>query len=132
MSRTTPFLFFVASGLALDAKNFMVMLTFAERGVLFVATVFEASLMEKENLSALCALPSTREEAIETGSVHYFTGEMCIHGHLDKRYTSGGDCAECSRLKSREAARRKAALIREKRRQAIERQQRYNERQVQS
>jgi hypothetical protein len=43
-------------------------------------------------------LPSSREEAKAGGIRHYFTGVLCPHGHLSKRYTSSGGCFECLKL----------------------------------
>lgn len=42
-------------------------------------------------------LPSTREEALAQGSMHYFTGMPCKHGHLDVRQTSSKKCKTCNR-----------------------------------
>lgn len=42
-------------------------------------------------------LPKTRDEAIRLGSVSYFTGEPCKHGHIDKRYTKTNWCYACKR-----------------------------------
>ena len=38
----------------------------------------------------------TRQEAIEQGLPHYFTGKPCKHGHIVERYCNGGGCIECS------------------------------------
>lgn len=43
----------------------------------------------------------TRAEAREKGLKHYFTGEPCRHGHLDKRAVSNTHCSECSRIQAR-------------------------------
>ena len=40
-------------------------------------------------------LPKTRQEARDEGSKSYFTGLFCKHGHLSKRWTATGNCAEC-------------------------------------
>jgi hypothetical protein len=37
----------------------------------------------------------SREEAIEQGSMTYFTGVACPHGHVAERYTSCGKCLTC-------------------------------------
>jgi hypothetical protein len=42
----------------------------------------------------------TRKEAKEQNLVYYFTGKPCLHGHIDKRQTINGCCAECNRIKS--------------------------------
>jgi len=39
-------------------------------------------------------LPKTREEAKQTGSKYYFTGQPCKHGHIAARKTKG-TCVEC-------------------------------------
>ena len=41
------------------------------------------------------ALPRTRAEAKAYGSVSYFTGLPCKHGHVSQRQTSNGVCEEC-------------------------------------
>lgn len=38
----------------------------------------------------------SRRDAIERGSVHYFTGRPCLRGHVDKRLSSNGACVKCS------------------------------------
>ncbi|QOD65824.1 HNH endonuclease [Ochrobactrum sp. MT180101] len=43
-------------------------------------------------------LPSSKMEAKAIGSKHFFTGEPCKRGHISKRYTSTGQCAECQYL----------------------------------
>jgi hypothetical protein len=42
-------------------------------------------------------LPSTRREALSTGSKHYHTGQMCRNGHLEPRRTSNKTCLGCDR-----------------------------------
>lgn len=42
-----------------------------------------------------------REEARRIGMKRYFTGDPCIHGHIDERYVSIGGCAQCLREKTR-------------------------------
>lgn len=43
-------------------------------------------------------LPKSRQEARDSGSIHYFTGRPCKHGHLDKRYVCNKACATCQNL----------------------------------
>ena len=43
-------------------------------------------------------LPKTAKEAKASGSMHYFTGKPCIHGHVCARYSRTWMCVECSRL----------------------------------
>lgn len=47
-------------------------------------------------------LPKTRANAKSQGASHYFTGDPCKHGHVDKRLASTGACAECVRVRQRE------------------------------
>lgn len=42
-------------------------------------------------------LPRSRAEAKEKGLRHYFTGEPCRNGHVDKRKTSDGRCLTCAK-----------------------------------
>lgn len=39
--------------------------------------------------------PTSRSDAKRVGEKTYFTGQPCIHGHIAKRYTRSGGCAEC-------------------------------------
>lgn len=39
----------------------------------------------------------TKEEALKSGEIRYFTGQPCRNGHIDWRYTSTGVCYECKR-----------------------------------
>ena len=39
-----------------------------------------------------------RHEARLRGDSHYFTGEPCKNGHVEKRIVSNGRCMECARL----------------------------------
>lgn len=56
--------------------------------------------MENDNL------PASRDEAIESGEVFYYTGLPCRNGHLAKRYTTSGQCIECTRAIFRAKAKR--------------------------
>lgn len=42
-------------------------------------------------------LPKRRVEAMELGETYFFTGVPCRRGHIAKRYTTSGRCAQCSR-----------------------------------
>lgn len=42
-------------------------------------------------------MPSTRDEAIKTGAVKYFTAVPCRNEHLAPRYTVSGGCIGCLR-----------------------------------
>jgi len=44
----------------------------------------------------------SRKEAKATGSVFYYTGITCKHGHTDQRYTNNGMCVTCSKKYSSE------------------------------
>lgn len=46
-------------------------------------------------MTTLNNLPSTRAEAIAQGSIHYFTGKPCKHGHIRERFSLGGHCLSC-------------------------------------
>lgn len=52
-------------------------------------------------------LPTSRKDAIDSGSLFYFSSVSCRHGHLDNRYVSTGECVVCVSL--REKNRRAAA-----------------------
>jgi hypothetical protein len=49
--------------------------------------------------------PATKDRARALGVKYYFTGTACKHGHVAERFASSGACAECNRIKSREAQR---------------------------
>jgi hypothetical protein len=36
-----------------------------------------------------------RKDALAQGQTHYFTGKPCKYGHIEKRYTSTGQCCTC-------------------------------------
>jgi 5-methylcytosine-specific restriction endonuclease McrA len=63
----------------------------------------------------LDTLPRTRKEAQALGSKHHFTGKPCPKGHVDKRFTGGGNCFAC--LYASTSAQSKARL--EKQRQEV-------------
>lgn len=46
-------------------------------------------------------LPKTRQEAREVGSKAYFTGLFCKQGHVAKRWTATGNCAECQQQRTK-------------------------------
>lgn len=46
-------------------------------------------------------LPSSWKEAKASGSIHYFTGKECKHGHINKRLTSNGCCMDCANTKAK-------------------------------
>ena len=52
-------------------------------------------------------LPTTRADAVRTGSKYYFTGKPCVHGHVYKRKVNGG-CDRCFKLRNRASV--KAAI----------------------
>lgn len=53
--------------------------------------------MGSENTEVLYnGLLLTRQEAIDAGSIYYFTGKPCKSGHIDKRYVKTRNCVRCS------------------------------------
>lgn len=52
--------------------------------------------------SSLLALPKDIEAARQAGAKHFFTGIPCRRGHIDKRFTSTGQCHACQREHRRE------------------------------
>tara|TARA_R110002012_G_scaffold49804_5_gene128900 strand:- start:19777 stop:20520 length:744 start_codon:yes stop_codon:yes gene_type:complete len=42
-----------------------------------------------------------RKEALEAGLIRYFTGALCIKGHVDERETNSGQCLSCKRERTR-------------------------------
>ena len=38
----------------------------------------------------------TQKEAKSKGLRHYFTGNMCKNGHIERRFVSGWKCCKCS------------------------------------
>lgn len=46
----------------------------------------------------LKSLPRSRKEAIDIGSVHFYTGIPCVHGHICPRLTSSKRCMRCNNL----------------------------------
>ena len=68
----------------------------------------------------------SRQYAIEHNLPRYFTGEPCIHGHIDERYVINKRCLECSRRSElqKEKRRGKAGILRDEqnklRKEAIE------------
>jgi len=57
-------------------------------------------------IEELTNLPTTRKEAIESGSMWFYTGKPCKHGHYSKRRTVQPNCWECERGRSKQLARR--------------------------
>lgn len=46
-------------------------------------------------------VPKTKEEAIQTNNVKYFTGKPCKNNHVDFRYTNTGICYSCKRTQNK-------------------------------
>ena len=42
-------------------------------------------------------LPKSRQAARLCGSIYFFSGDVCPHGHIDKRKTVNGTCFPCDR-----------------------------------
>lgn len=45
-------------------------------------------------------LPATRAEALAVGAEHYFTGQPCKRGHIDRRSTAWLICRSCDHLRT--------------------------------
>lgn len=45
-------------------------------------------------------LPKSGIDARQVGSQYYFTGDKCKNGHIGPRYTAGGNCVICTRMKN--------------------------------
>lgn len=43
----------------------------------------------------------TRKEAREKGLKKYFTGSICVNGHIAERLTISGSCFECCKENTR-------------------------------
>lgn len=41
----------------------------------------------------------SRKDAAANGETYFFTGKPCRRGHVDKRYTSGGQCLSCEKIR---------------------------------
>jgi len=54
-----------------------------------------------EDGKALQQLPSSRIQALATGSSVYFTGRACKNGHVAKRYSNTGSCQLCIHERNR-------------------------------
>lgn len=46
------------------------------------------------------SLPKTRTDALKTGSSYFYTGNPCKHGHDSPRYSGGGACVTCQRIRA--------------------------------
>ena len=42
-----------------------------------------------------------RSDAKKQGLKKYFTAKLCIHGHIDERYTISGKCKTCQQIQSK-------------------------------
>ncbi len=75
----------------------------------------DGRVQKMADLDALIAsgLPTSRQEAMKSGSKYYFTGNPCRNGHLSPKYT-GGNCIQCTRDRNRRAADKRKAKYREK------------------
>lgn len=45
-------------------------------------------------------LPTKEKQARDSGFQYFYTGKPCKHGHDSPRYTKGGACVMCTRLKN--------------------------------
>lgn len=50
-----------------------------------------------KNTQPFVDLPTSRGEAAAMGVRHYFTGNPCANGHVDRRVTTSGHCMQCDR-----------------------------------
>ncbi len=75
----------------------------------------DGRLQKMIDLDALIesGLPTSRQEAMKSGSKYYFTGDPCRTGHLSPRYMNG-DCIQCRRDRDRRSADKRRAKYREK------------------
>lgn len=48
----------------------------------------------------VAVLPKRQIDAIQIGLPYYFTGKPCPQGHVAPRYTKGGTCSWCTRIKA--------------------------------
>lgn len=62
--------------------------------------------------------PITREQAIQQGLQHYFTGRPCPRGHIAPRFVSSFGCKECA---AENAVRKRSLLTQEEREEVRER-----------
>lgn len=44
----------------------------------------------------VCMKIISRKEAATKGLSRFYTGKVCVHGHLSERFTSNGVCVECA------------------------------------
>lgn len=40
-------------------------------------------------------IPKSRNDAIDSGAIRYWTGKPCKNGHIADRYTLNGSCVVC-------------------------------------
>ena len=53
----------------------------------------------------------TQKEAIEKGLRKYWTGKICINGHVKQRYTVSGICIGCNAMNSAKRNKKKRAEL---------------------
>ena len=63
----------------------------------------EKEVDERYPKAQMSLLPQSRADAKEMEIKRYFTGKMCIHGHIAPRMVSTGTCVECLRLNSKKS-----------------------------
>lgn len=56
----------------------------------------------------------SREDARSNGLKHFFTGEPCVNGHVERRYVVSGACHKCNLEKSRRFRERNPDLCAER------------------
>jgi hypothetical protein len=53
----------------------------------------------------------SRDAAYSAGLARFFTGDVCLHGHLAERYTVSGSCVECHSIRRREFRAKNRELV---------------------
>ena len=59
----------------------------------------------------LDSLPRSREEALNSGFSHFFTGKECQHGHVQPRFVSNRRCVICNKESAKKSMQRPEAKI---------------------
>jgi hypothetical protein len=53
----------------------------------------------------------SRQYAIANNLPRYFTGELCVNGHIEERYTQKTTCVECERIRKKRAREKRKELV---------------------
>lgn len=62
--------------------------------------------------------PRSRQVALAVGASHYFTGQPCANGHVDKRRATDRKCAACNRMRAANLRKAAPTLVAERNRTA--------------